>query len=158
MALRTSIFCKLFSFVFHSPGRGSSWADVESKIFLNFLWKLIKYSRIPAKLGNFWSIYTSCLCTWVHSRSSSQSVGFYIVSISPEGPAKKNLHSSTSILLSPNRIFTQRSREKRSLLRSNKERQTFWYRAKVWYSFSSAIRSVTSSDGYESFTEEAKSL
>lgn len=119
----------------------------------------MKYWTIPVN-GLSLSMPYNCLYIYAHSISSSQSVGFEMMSRAPLGPARKNLHSPRSISLAPKRILVHSKKENKSLCLSNKERQTFLYRSKVNSKFKLLTLLVVSisSSPLDLFTDEPKSL
>ena len=151
------IFWNELSLVDHSPGMGYVWGPFESNIFLNFLWFSIKYLSNDLNTGSC-DIAHRFLYSYFHYISPSQSNGLSRESVSPLGPAKKNLHYYMLILSSPNNIFVVKRNEKSSLWTSNKERQTFWYRLYVNVLFTLRIRCSTTLDGAELSIAAEKSL
>lgn len=81
--------------------------------------------------NGIWHIAYNYLYNSAQDKSSNQSVGFYMISIEPLGPANKNLHSTGSILLSPNRIFAVNKNENSNLCFSKSDLQTFLYKESV---------------------------
>ncbi len=92
--LRTTIFQKEFSLWFHSSGNGSDSGFSDSYIFQNFYELLQKKASNPLNPDRISSILYTCLYVSAQSRSGNQFVGFYLIVISPDGPARKNLISS----------------------------------------------------------------
>jgi len=75
----------------------------------------MKKSSMPLRAGTTEAMAKICLEASDHSRSPIHEVGFFYVLMSPEGPARKNLNSPSSIFLSPNIMLTVILKENRSL-------------------------------------------